>query len=136
MEDKDTCLMTNTAVTAAAGTTDYLSAGAVQNAPGANLYMRFDCTTTCDSATDAAVVTCSIQADDNTSFSTPTTLAASGGLAIGSANLIANGTTLVPIPYNSVPAEKYIRGYISPATENLTAGKFSVCIVTNPARNL
>ena len=127
--DKDCCLMTDAAVTSSAGTTDWF-------APGAGLYMRFGCTTTCDSSGDAAVVTFSIQADDASSFSSPTTLASVGTFAIGSAELTAGGVVYVPFPYNGVPAEKYIRGYVTAGTENLSAGKFTVDIVQNPPRNV
>ena len=136
MKDKDTYLMTDTAVTASAGTTDHFAPGAVQNAPAANLYMQFSCTTTCDSSTDASVVTFSIQADSTAAFSDPTTLAQSAAYAIGDAELTAGGRVLVPFPYNAVPADKFIRGYVTAGTENLSAGKFTVDITTNPARNL
>ena len=136
MLDKDTCLMTDTAVTASAGTTDYSNPGAVINAPSGNLYLQVDCTTTADSSTDAATVVVSVQADDNTSFTSATTLASSGSFAIGSAELTAGGRILVPIPFNAVAAEKYLRGYFTVGTENLSAGKFTVQIVSNPARNL
>ena len=130
--DKDLCLMTNTAVTASAGTTDYFAPGAVQNDFGEQWYMQFYCTTTCDSSGDSAVVTFSIQADSTSAFSDPTTLAASGSFAIASAALTAGGRTLVPFPFNAIPADKYIRGYVTAGTENLSAGKFTVDIVKNP----
>jgi len=134
--DKDLCLMTDTAVTASAGTTDYIAAGAVQNAPSANLYMRFACTTTCDSANDTSVVTFAAQVDDNVSFTSPRNLASVGTFAIGSAEITAGGRVLVPLAFNAVPTEKYLRGYITAGTENLSAGKFTVDIISNPARNL
>lgn len=135
MRDKDLCLMTDTAVTASAATTDYLSGGSVQNAPGAGIYMMVTCTTTADSATDAATVVVSIQADDTTAFSSPTTLAQSASYAIASAGLTAGGRILVPMPFNAVKTEKYYRGYFTVGTENLSAGKFTVEFITNPQRN-
>ena len=136
MKDKDTCLMTDAAVTASAATTDYFAPGAVQNAPGANMYLEVICTTSATSSSSTATVVVSIQADSTTGFSNPTTLASSGSFAIGSAELTAGGRILVPFPYNAAATDKYIRGYFTVGTENLSAGKFSVDIVTNPARNL
>ena len=136
MKDKDTCLMTDAAVTASAATTDYFAPGAVQNAPGANMYLEVICTTTADSANDTATVVVSIQADSTSSFGSPVTLASSGSFAIGSAELTAGGRILVPFPYNAAAADKYIRGYFTVGTQDLSAGKFTVDIVTNPARNL
>lgn len=134
--DKDCFLGTEQAVTASAGTTDYFALGSGWNAPGANMYMVVECTTTADSSTDAAVVTYSIQVDDNTSFSSPATLVASPSFAIGAAELTAGGKTYIPIPYNTTLSNKYLRGYVTAGTENLSAGKFTTYLTTNPPRNL
>ena len=130
--DKDLCLMTDTAVTASAGTTDYFAPGAVQNVLDEQWYLQALCTTTCDSANDTATVTLQAQVDDNTSFSSARVLAQSAAFAIGSAELTAGGRILVPIPFNDVAAEKYLRGYFSVGTQDLNAGKFTVDIVKNP----
>lgn len=132
IQDKDLCLMTDTAVTAAAGTTDYLAPGSVQNVLTEQFYLMATCTTTCDSANDTATVTLQVQVDDNVSFDSATVLAQSAAFAIGSAELTAGGRILVPIPFNAVAAEKYLRGYFSVGTQNLTAGKFTVDVVKNP----
>lgn len=134
--DKDLCLMTDTAVTESAATTDYFASGAVQNVLGEQLYLQAICTTTCDSANDTATVVLSVQVDDANTFGSPTTLASSAAFAIGSAELTAGGRILVPIPFNAVAADKYLRGYFTVGTQNLNAGKFTVDIVKNPARNL
>ena len=136
MKDKDTYLMTDTAVTASAGTTDYFALGSGFNAPAANMYLQVNCTTTADSANDTATVIVGVQVDDNTGFSTPTTLASSGSFAIASAELTAGGVILVPIPWNPSLANKYLRGYFTVGTQDLSAGAFTTNIVTNPPRNL
>lgn len=130
--DKDLCLMTDTAVTESAATTDYFAPGAVQNTPDEQWYLQALCTTTCDSANDTATVVLSVQVDDASTFGSPTTLAQSASFAIGSAALTAGGRILVPIPFNDVAADKFMRGYFTVGTQNLTAGKFTVDIVKNP----
>ena len=132
LQDKDLCLMTDTAVTASAATTDYLAPGSVQNVLTEQFYLMATCTTTCDSANDTATVTLQVQVDDNTSFTSATVLAQSDAFAIDSAALTAGGRILVPIPFNEVAADKYLRGYFSVGTQNLNAGKFTVDIVKNP----
>ena len=136
MRDADLVLGTDQAVTASAATTTYLAAGAVQNAPGANLYLMVTCTTTADSANDTATLTVSVQADNNTSFSTPVTLASSAAFAIASAQLTAGGRILVPVPFNAALGDKYLRGYFTAGTQDLTAGKFTAEFITNPQFNL
>ena len=134
--DKDCCLGTAQAVTASAGTTDYFALGNGFNAPAGNLYLQVNCTTTADSANDTATVVVGVQVDDNTGFSTPETLAQSGSFAIASAELTAGGVILVPIPWNASLANKYLRGYFTVGTQDLSAGAFTTHIVTNPPRNL
>ena len=134
--DKDCCLGTAQAVTASAGTTDYFALGSGFNAPAANMYLQVNCTTTADSANDTATVVVSIQVDDNVSFDSPATLSQSASFAIDSAALTAGGVILVPFAWNDSLANKYLRGYFTVGTQNLSAGAFTTHIVTNPPRNL
>lgn len=65
----------------------------------------------------------SLQSDDNTSFSSPSTVATSA-LITGVANLPAGSRVVIPIP-PGVPVERYIRvGYAVTATAVLTVDAF------------
>lgn len=115
---------------ASAATTDYVDTLAAGDAiyPGAVMEFLVDTTAT---TADSGTVTFSIQTDDNSSFSSATTLAATG--AIAAATLTAGYKPLVVV----VPqgCERYIRGYYTLAN-NLTAGKFDCRIVSHSDKQL
>ena len=88
---------------------------------GAWLYVRID--TACTSA-GATTVDFALQTDDNTSFSSATTLVSTGATA--KASLTSGKEFALRIPAG---AERYIRGYVTVATGPLLAGKWDMFIV-------
>jgi len=88
---------------------------------GAFFYVRVDTAVT---SSGAPTVDFSLQTDDNTGFSSATTLVATGDKL--KAVLTAGTTFKIRIP---PIAERYIRGYITIGTADLTAGKFDMFIV-------
>ena len=133
-KDKDTQIATAQAFTASNGSENYFSLGSGFNALNQGLYMEFACTTTCDSANDTATLIGSVQVDDNTSFSSPITLASSGSFAIGNDELKSGGMFTVPIAWNPDLRDKHMRGYVTVGTQDLTAGAFDISIEKNPPR--
>lgn len=114
------------AVTASAASTSYIDTLAAGNAIE-NLQALLKVDTSADSSGSAATLTVAIQTDDNTSFTSPTTIASTG--AIAEATLITGFTTAMKLP--SLGMERYIRGYYTAGTENLTAGNFTLALVTD-----
>lgn len=112
------------AVTASAATESYIDLKAAGDAIDAMLLMlKVD--TSADSSGDAATVTLAIQTDDNASFSSPTTLATTGALA----EAVLTSGTAVFLTMPKVGLQRYLRGYFTVGTENLTAGAFTVAMV-------
>ncbi len=117
------------AVTSSAASTSYIDTLAAGDSyEGAWLYILVDTTT--DSAGDAAVITFSLQTDDNSSFSSATTLVSSGEIV--QATAVAGYVYKVRIPAG---AERYLRVYYSIATADLSAGKFDAYIVKDVQTN-
>jgi thioredoxin reductase len=124
--DKQNMVSAAQAVTASAGSTDYIDLGAARNigTSGVTFAITVDQAVT---AAGDATVTFSIQSDDNTSFSSPATVVATG--AIGKAELTAGRAPI----YLTIPAgmrpERYLRAYFTVGTGPLTAGQFTVAVV-------
>ena len=75
----------------------------------------------------SATVTFALQTDDNESFSSATTLFTTS--AIAKATLVAGYRAFaIKLP---VGCERYIRGLITVATADLTAGKFDIYLTRN-----
>lgn len=113
------------AVTAAAGSTNYIDLGSARDM---GLSGPLQVCVTVDeaaTATGAATVTFQLQCDDNSSFSSAKTVIQTD--AIGKASLVLGYQFFLPIPVGL--DERYVRLYYSVATGPLTAGKFTAQIV-------
>lgn len=80
-----------------------------------------------DAATSSgsATVTFSLENDDGTDFSGATTVYTS--IAIPKATLVDNYQFFVPLPQGIT--QRYLRGYYTVGTANLSAGSFTMAIV-------
>lgn len=79
----------------------------------------------------AANVTFALQVDDNTSFSTATTIFTTA--AIAKATLVL-GYRFMAVRVPPIPAgakERYMRALITPDTNDLTTGKFTIFLTPN-----
>lgn len=108
------------AVTATAASTNIVDLNAAGKIEGKPYYLHIKVNTSATASGDATV-TFSFETDDNTGFSSATTLWTSA--AIGKAALTA-GTEVVRLPINGMPIKRYTRVYYTVATGPLTAGKF------------
>jgi hypothetical protein len=111
------------AVTATAASTDYLDFSAFRNVGiGPNNVELFCFVGTAVTAAGAATVTFSLECDDNSAFSSATTLYTTA--AIGKATLVAGYNALagVKIPEG---CERYVQLRYTVATGPLTAGTFT-----------
>lgn len=123
--DKQLELSSSQAVTAAAASTNYLDLGsASQPGVGGDLFILVTCTEAATAA-GAATVQFQLQTDDNSSFSSPTTVVETD--AIGKATLVVGYQFVLPISPEA--AEQYLRLYYNVGTGPLTAGKFTAQIV-------
>lgn len=114
------------AVTATAASDSYADTLAAGNSyEGSWVVVRVD---TAFTAAGAATLTIDLQTDDNTSFSSPTTLCSLPGGAIAVASLIAGFTRKIRIPLG---AERYLRGNYTVATGPMTAGKIDLFITND-----
>lgn len=126
--DKSLMLSAAQAVTATAASTNYIDLGAARdigNGQGLELIVNCD---TAALSTGSSTVTFALQSDDNTSFSSPTTVATSA--AIAKASLTA-ATVVWRAPIPKFTAERYLRLYYTVAVADLTAGAFTAFIVLN-----
>lgn len=129
--DKQNTLATEQAVTAAAGSTDYLDLGVAREPGiGGDLFVAITCTEAATAA-GAATVQFQLQCDDNSSFSSAKTVVQTD--AIPKATLVAGYQIFLPIPPGL--DERYVRLYFNVATGPLTAGKFSAHIVQGAQKN-
>lgn len=102
MKDFDLCFSEGQAITATAASTNYLNTDVV-----INLGYLHQVEVNVIQAFDAGTLTVAVQVDDNSSFSSPRTLATTG--SIGFASLTAGTQILIPVPFNNVPAEHFMR---------------------------
>lgn len=125
------------AVTAAAASTNYVDLGPLftgntgRNIGHADdLYVSITIDTTMTDASSDSTLAVSLETDDNTSFSSAATVAA---LVTIPAVSVAGTKYFVKLPIaTTVPYERYIRIYYTPANGNLTTGAFSAHIVKVP----
>ena len=108
------------AVTATAASTNIVDLNAAGKIEGKPYYLHIKVNTSATASGDATV-TFSFETDDNTGFSSATTLWTSA--AIGKATLVA-GYEVIRLPINGLDLERYTRVYYTVATGPLTAGKF------------
>lgn len=117
------------AVTASAASTnviDTLAAGLARH-PGVRFQFLVD--TTADSSGDAATVTFSIQdSADNSSFADIVASPARAQALLVAGYVAFEGE----LPYH----RRYVRGYYTVGTENLTAGKFDLRLLLNTGRTM
>jgi hypothetical protein len=131
LRDAQLMLSDAQAVTTAAATasTNYLDTQIVAPgdlASGETLYVVARCSTTATSGGSATVLI-SLQTDDNTSFSSATTIYL--GTAIAVASVVAGYTFWkIRLPFG---CERYIRGLITVGVADLTAGKFDIFLTRN-----
>lgn len=122
--DYESILSSAQAVTASAASTSYIDLGAAGSAVSDEPYVVVRVDTAPGSAGSGASCAFSIQTDDNTSFSSPTTLHSTA--AIAQADLTA-GTMPVKV---RLPRglQRYLRVYYTLSGENFTSGKFDAFI--------
>lgn len=124
--DKGNLVSSAQAVTASAGSTDVIDlsqARAIGDGEELEFFVNVD---TAATAAGAATVTFQVQTDDNSAFSSPTTVIQTD--AIPKATLVAGYQIKVPLPDGATP-ERYLRLYYSVATGPLTAGAFTAGLV-------
>lgn len=106
--------------------TDYLDLGINRNiGVGENLYFVAVVTTAFTDAGSDSTMTLTLEVDDNTSFSSPTTAMTIGTFAA----LSAIGSRLVARLQPDTIVERYMRVKYTVAGGNLTTGSFSTSIV-------
>lgn len=110
------------AVTASAASESYIDTKAAGQTMRNPLTAVLTVDTTTDSAGDAALLDFIIQTDDNTSFSSPTTIATLPQKA--QAVLTAGAKFELLLPKTGV--QRYIRGYFTVSGANFSAGAFSI----------
>lgn len=118
--------VTTAAATASTNIIDFAKAGAGKN------FKVLGSVAEAVTSGGAATVTFAVQTDDNAAFSSATTLFATD--AIGKATL----TKGYEILEYTLPAsvERYVRVLITPATADLTAGKFNFYVDTAKQTNM
>lgn len=124
--DKGNLVSSAQAVTSSAGSTDVIDlsqARAIGDGEELEFFVNVD---TAATAAGAATVTFQVQTDDNSAFSSPTTLIQTD--AIPKATLVAGYQIKIPLPDGATP-ERYLRLYYSVATGPLTAGAFTAGLV-------
>jgi hypothetical protein len=125
------------AITAAAASTNVIDTGplAIGNTGrnlgyGQDLFIFVFCEVGMSDAGNDSTLTITLQTDDNSGFSSPTTVATLGTLPA----LTPAGTKFffpMPIASDAVPYERYIRLLYTPNNGNLSTGTFSAGIVMN-----
>lgn len=126
--DKGNLVSSAQAVTSSAGSTDVIDlsqARAIGDGEELEFFVNVD---TAATAAGAATVTFQVQTDDNSAFSSPTTVIQTD--AIPKATLVAGYQIKIPLPDGATP-ERYLRLYYSVATGPLTAGAFTAGLVLN-----
>lgn len=120
------------AVTAAAASSNYVDLSAVRAiGVGRPLYIVVLCTVTMDDSSDDSTLAVTLEADDNTSFSSAAVVLTIGTFAAVSAAGTRLVAVLPPEPANAF--ERYARVYYTPANGNLSAGSFDAFITLDIA---
>lgn len=124
--DKELMFSEKQAVTASAASTNVIDMGTDRELGAADVEV-YGIVDEAATAAGAATVQVALETDDNSGFSTPTTLSQTA--AIGKATLVAGYKFFrMKIPYG---CERFLRLYYTVATGPLTAGKFTAGIVLN-----
>ena len=118
-------------LTTAASTSfiDTLAAGDAIS-PGARLKILVN---TAFTTGDSADLTVALQTDDNSDFSSATTLTTTSALAVTSIDAIGDSITDIVIP---PVCERYVRVYYTVGTGSFTAGKLDARIVLDTAKTV
>lgn len=117
--------------TGATASTDYIDLGVARDiAPGTPLEV-FACVTTTATSGGSATLAFKVETDDNTSFSSATTLISKTAVAV--ASLVAG----LVICKEKLPSttERYVRCVWTVATADLTAGNFTAALVKDVERS-
>lgn len=134
LRDKELMFSDQQVVTTAAATpsTNYLDMGVARDpGVGEELWAVGLVREAVTASGGAANVTFALQVDDNTSFSTPTTIYTTGAIAKAT---LALGYRFMCVRLPPIPAgakERYLRGLITPDTNDLTTGKFDIFLTRN-----
>lgn len=129
--DKSLQLATAQAVTGSAATTNYIDLGSARElgaSPHQSILVTVD---TAATAAGAATVTFQLQCDSSSSFSAPVTVIQTD--AIAKATLVPGYQLILPLPFGL--NKQYVRVNFSVATGPLTAGAFSVNVITGVQAN-
>jgi hypothetical protein len=130
--DKENTFCEELAVTGDAYATNYIDLGAARDVGnGEQLWVALTVTETFDSAGEAATLIISLRTDDNTTPSSPTTIAATETIA--EATLVAGYQRFIPIPPHT--GERYLHLHFDNGTEVFTAGKISAQVVNQIQKN-
>lgn len=114
------------AVTASAASTEYMDLGvARQIGDGENLYVMIVCDVAMTDTGSNSTLAVTLETDDNSSFSSATTVQTIGTFAATS----AIGTKLIARLQPSTAYERYIRLYYTTANGDLSAGSFTAFLV-------
>jgi hypothetical protein len=135
--DNDLLFSDAQAVTAAAASTNYYDTGPLFTGNtgrnigmGENLYFSISVDTAMTDSSSDSTLAVTLETDDNTSFSSAATVAT---LVTIPAVTAAGTKYFVKVPIaTTVPYERYIRCYFTPANGNLTTGAFTVALVKDP----
>lgn len=134
--DADLLFSDAQAVTAAAASTNYYDTGPLFSGNTGRrlgvsdeLYFSISVDTTMTDSGSDSTLAVTLETDDNTSFSSASTVAT---LVTIPAVTTAGTKYFVRVPVaTTVPYERYIRIYFTPANGNLSAGAFTVAMVKN-----
>lgn len=121
------------AITVTAGSTNYLDQQSVRNLGAGYPIELFVQVTTAFTTGDGATLTVSIEADNDSAFGSPTTLAQSAS-AIAAATLVAGYEPLrIKIP--EMTPERYLRVKYTVGTGTFTGGKIDAELVLDRQSN-
>jgi len=113
------------AVASTEASDDYIDLKAAGDAIGHEL--TFVCRVhTAFTTGDAATLSVALQTDDNSSFSSPTTLAASGVLAVTAIDAVGDRPLVVKV---GPGLQRYVRAYYTVGTGSFTNGKVDAFLV-------
>lgn len=132
MIDRQYRFSNDQAVTATAASTDYVDLKSTKRnlGDGTPLWIVVLCSLAMTDAGSDSTLAVTLESDDNTAFSSPTTVQTIGTFAALSAAGTRFQQRLQPI----TTPEQYIQLKYTPANGNLSTGSFSAAITTDPDR--